>query len=82
MKANTRRRFYNTAFRILFTLAVLAAAPVLTACSQKESAQNSVRDAGAETDASSEENTAQFHSRSRNTFSSCSVMVIAFHGYF
>lgn len=52
MKANTRRRFYNTAFRILFTLAVLAAAPVLTACSQKESAQNSVRDAGAETDAS------------------------------
>ena len=39
-------------------------------------------ESGAETDASSEENTAQFHSRSRNTFSSCSVMVISFHWFF
>ena len=39
-------------------------------------------ESGAETDASSEMNAAQFHSRSRKTFSSCSVMVISFHWLF
>ena len=39
-------------------------------------------ESGAETDASSEMNATQFHSRSRNTFSSCSVREIAFIVFF